>query len=81
MGTCSFRDFERVCPILGLWPGRTGTVWEGIDPTGAYRRVAVHVHSKGRDIPTGTFHRMLRDIGLKDEEEFRRVLKDGRLDR
>ncbi|NLG80100.1 MAG: hypothetical protein GX492_09850 [Firmicutes bacterium] len=80
MGTCSFRDFERVCRILGLKPTRGGTVWEGTDPGGAYRRVAIHAHSKGKDIPTGTFHRMLRDIGLRDEAEFRQVLRHGLVD-
>lgn len=80
MGTCSFRDFERVCRILGLKPTRGGTVWEGTDPGGAYRRVAIHAHSKGKDIPTGTFHRMLWDIGLRDEAEFRQVLRHGLVD-
>lgn len=72
MGTCSFRVFVKVCKKMGLEKRETGSrfVWEGIDKNGNYRQVSVHVHAEGRDIPNGTFNKMVKDLGFKSEEEF-----------
>lgn len=45
-------------------------MWEGIDRKGNYRQVSVHVHAEGRDIPNGTFNKMVKDLGFASEEEF-----------
>lgn len=72
MGTCSFRIFVQVCKKMGFEKKRTGNrfVWEGIDRQGNYRQVSVHVHAEGRDIPNGTFNKMVKDLGFAGEEDF-----------
>ncbi|WP_157872728.1 hypothetical protein [Desulfoscipio gibsoniae] len=72
MGTCSFRVFIKVCKKLGLQKRKMGNrfVWEGIDHKGQYRQVSIHIHAEGRDIPSGTFNKMVKDLGFESEEEF-----------
>ena len=73
MGTSSFRDFEEVCRRLGLIKTITkkGETWDGLDNSGNYLRVSIHKHAGGKDIPTGTFRRMIRDLDFNDENDFR----------
>lgn len=80
MGTCSFRVFIKVCKKLGLQRGKMGNrfVWEGIDPKGQYRQVSIQVHAEGRDIPSGTFNKMVKDLGFESEEEFFRFYKSNK---
>lgn len=72
MGTCSFKDFEEVCVRLGLSQSQTkkGVIWEGLDINGQLLRVAIHKHSSGKDIPSGTFHNMVKDLGFQNEKDF-----------
>jgi len=80
MGTCSFRDFEEVCRRLGLLCRVTGKgyIWEGIDQAGNLLRVSIHKHAGGRDIPAGTFHSMVKELGFANEQEFYRLLNNKR---
>lgn len=41
---------------------------------GGYRKVVIHLHSEGRDIATGTFHKYVKDLGFTSEDDFRRFL-------
>jgi len=52
-------------------------VWEGIDPKGQYRQVSIHAHAQGRDIPSGTFNKMVKDLGFANEEEFYKFHKSS----
>ncbi|MTI83615.1 MAG: hypothetical protein FH756_06855 [Firmicutes bacterium] len=72
-----FRVFIKVCKKLGLQKRRMGNrfVWEGIDSHGQYRQVSIHIHAEGRDIPSGTFNKMVKDLGFSNEEEFFRFQK------
>lgn len=72
MGTCSFRVFIKVCQKMGLTKKKTGNrfVWEGIDLNGNYCQVSIHVHAEGRDIPNGTFNKMVKDLGFSGENDF-----------
>jgi len=72
MGTCSFKIFVKVCKMIGLIQRKAGNrfMWEGIDRKGNYRQVSVHIHAEGRDIPNGTFNKMVKDLGFASEEEF-----------
>ncbi|KJS14829.1 MAG: hypothetical protein VR69_16290 [Peptococcaceae bacterium BRH_c4b] len=76
MGTCSFRVFIMVCKKMGLVQRKTGNsfVWAGIDPQGEYRQVSIHVHVEGRDIPSGTFNKIVKDLGFANEEDFFKFL-------
>ncbi|MFZ5596547.1 MAG: hypothetical protein ACOY31_06000 [Bacillota bacterium] len=72
MGTCSFRVFVKVCEMLGLTQKKTGNrfLWEGIGKNGDYCQVSIHIHAAGRDIPNGTFNKMVKDLGFSSECEF-----------
>ena len=78
MGSCSFRDFEEVCKRLGLirYEKTKGSLWEGIDTSGNYLSCMVHTHAGGRDIKDGTFHSMIKQLGFKDERDFKSFLAD-----
>ncbi|KKM09673.1 hypothetical protein SY88_17480 [Clostridiales bacterium PH28_bin88] len=80
MGTCSYRDFITVCTRLGLQQRQSGSrfVWEGVDPKGLYRQVSIHVHAQGRDIPSGTFNKMVKQLGFASEHEFYEFLRKHR---
>ena len=58
--------------MLGLTQRKAGNrfLWEGIDRKGNYRQVSLHVHAEGRDIPNGTFNKMVKDLGFASEEDF-----------
>jgi hypothetical protein len=78
MGTCSFQEFEEVCQRLGLtqFQAKKGMVWEGLDAAGNLLRVSIHRHAGGKDIPDGTFHSMIKDLGFSGEKDFRDFLQN-----
>ena len=80
MGTCSFRDMEEACKRLGLVRHKTknGEIWMGADMNGAALATVIHMHAGGRDIPSGTFHQMIRDLGFKDEMDFKDFIGNKR---
>lgn len=75
MATSTFKHLISVCEALGLKCRETKTclIYEGT-ANGAYRKIVIHLHSTGRDIATGTFHRYVKDLGFNSEEEFRKFL-------
>lgn len=73
IATCSYGQLEKICKALGL--KNKGYVWKGTS-NGKYIRVSIHTHSKGRSIPTGLFHRYLKDLGFDSVEEFNDFLKE-----
>ena len=73
MPTISFRDFDKVCLLLGLEKkiSKKGHIWNGISSINEeYVRIAVHLHSGGRNIPTGTLISNIKELGFKDYNEF-----------
>ena len=78
MGTCSFREFDEVCIRLGLIKqiSKKGELWEGLDMNGKYMRVVIHKHSGGKDIASGTFHNMVKDLGFNGEQDFYDFIRD-----
>lgn len=71
MATVSFRELISVCTSLGLRKRMTRIclIYEGYIK-GRYCRIIMHIHSEGRDIPNGTFHRYVRDLGFNNENDF-----------
>lgn len=72
MATSSFKDFEKVCKALGLnaREGKNSTTYTGTGYDGSLVRTSVHTHAAGRDIPTGTFRKCIKDIGFKNTDEY-----------
>jgi hypothetical protein len=83
MGTCSFKDFEEVCGRLGLTKYQTkkGEIWEGLDTNGNLLRAAIHKHAGGKDIPNGTFHSMIKDLGFENEKDFKDFINNKKRNR
>ena len=48
-------------------------IYEGT-ANGGFRKVVIHLHSKGRDIATGLFKSYVKDLGFNNEDEFRKHL-------
>lgn len=78
MGSCSFRDFEEVCRRLSLTKIKktNGDMWKGIDAKGQPILCTVHKHASGRDINDRTFHEMIKQLGFKDESDFKDFLNN-----
>ena len=77
MPTISFREFDEVCLSLGLEKkmSKKGHIWKGISPiSNEYVRISVHLHSSGRDIPTGTLMQCIKELGFKDFHDFQAYL-------
>jgi hypothetical protein len=77
MPTISFRELDKVCLSLGLEKKMTkkGHIWKGISPiNGEYVRISVHLHSRGRNIPTGTLMYNIKELGFKDFQDFQAYL-------
>jgi hypothetical protein len=74
----SFRDLERVCKALGLEsrPAKKGTVWSGISPltNAPIRPICIHTHARGRDVPTGTLVRYVKNLGFENLHQFTEFL-------
>lgn len=73
MPTGSFRDLSRICQALGLEPvqKKKGTGWEGISPFNhQFVQIVIHEYAGGRDIPTGTLQKYIRDLGFKDFDDY-----------
>ena len=75
MATVKFRHLISVCEALDLKSKETKSclIFEGT-ANGQYRKVVIHLHSEGRDIATGTFHKYVKDLGFTSEDDFRRFL-------
>jgi hypothetical protein len=69
MATSSFRDLEMVCEALGLKVKGTkkGVIYTGT-ANGKYCRISIHLHSKGKDIPSGTYQSYVKDLGFESDE-------------
>lgn len=76
MPVSTFRDLIRVCEALGLQAKkiRSGILYTGT-ANGKFCTVAIHKHAKGRDIPTGTFLRYVKDLGFKNADEYISFIK------
>lgn len=74
MPSCSFLDLERVCKALGLesGPAKKGTLWSGISPrtNAPIRPICIHTHAGGRDVPTGTLQKFVKELGFRNLHEF-----------
>ena len=75
MATAKYRHLISVCVALGLRRRETKicTIFEGM-ANGGYRKIIVHMHAQGRDIPTGTFHNYIKDLGFSNEDDFQKFL-------
>ena len=75
MATAKFKHLISVCEALGLQCRETKIclIYEGT-ANGGYRKIVIHLHSLGRDIATGTFHRYVKDLGFDSEKDFQKFL-------
>lgn len=54
---------------------KKGHIWKGISPiNNEYVRISVHLHSIGRDIPTGILNQCIKDLGFKYFHDFQAYL-------
>ena len=76
MPTSSFRDLEKVCIALGLAAEEKtkGIAYKGF-VNEKYCNIMIHMHSKGRDIATGTFGRYVKDLGFNNIDEYFNYLR------
>ena len=72
----TYREFREVLRKLGfeMERSRKHEIWKRKEPDGRERTIALS-HQHGRDIPTGLFHKLLKQAGLS-REEFERLRKD-----
>ena len=65
-----------VCKALGLMCKQTksGRLWTGVI-NGSLVRISVHPHVEGNDIASGTFHKYVKQLGFKSEQEYFELLK------
>lgn len=59
---------------------KKGVIWSGLiksnlSNNGKYARIAIHVHSKGKDVPTGTFNSCVKDLHFENATEFFNFLR------
>jgi len=73
----NYSDLDRVCKALGLEkkPVKKGHMWKGF-ANGKYVRIVIHHNNAGKDIPTGTFRKYVRDLGFNNPEEYFNFLKN-----
>lgn len=68
---CNYRELEKVCGALGLSCKQTkkGVIWHGT-LKGDYVRISIHIHQRGKDIPTGLFRSYVRDLKFENVDDF-----------
>lgn len=69
-----FSELIKICKALGLEQKKDSYVWKGI-VEGKPVRISIHLHSKGKDIPTGTLNQYAKDLGFRNAQEMIDFLK------
>ena len=69
--TSKFIDLDKVCSALGLqWKlASNGHMWKGFIGSN-HVRIVIHDKALGRDIPNGTFHKYVKELGFANEQVF-----------
>ena len=75
MATAKYKELMLVCKGLALNCEQTKRclIYKGM-ANGKYCRIVIHLHSEGRDIPTGILRKYVKDLGFNSVEEFREFL-------
>lgn len=76
MPVYTYKDFRDVLQKLGFQLARTKKheTWIRKEPNMPLKIVRIR-HKRKRDIPKSLFGEMLKQAGIENEEEFRRILK------
>ena len=78
MAIYSYNDFRKVLRKLGFQRIRSKKheIWYRHTDTDDFKVVVSH--KRGEDMPRWLFHKMLKQAGIKSEEEFVRILRGKR---
>ena len=75
MAVVKYRELMLVCEALGLRCKETKNclIYQG-SVNDSFRKIVIHLHSKGCDIATGLFRSYVKDLGFSSEDDFRKYL-------